>query len=225
MNKASEHRQHADECRSLAKQMETREDRDQLLRLAEAWDRLAVEVEPSGAPPRPSLRLRPCLDHDQDLTTQVEKLTAAGCSIVREEKKSGATRRDAPLWSPYVQCAALWQCRASATRCLSLRRRKSPSGARHDAPDVLGAAGGYDGAEMDTPQKEALRAVSEGDLRRRAPPRGVRGVGAKGTTKQSPLCVRSTRADVMQRTFGRSLKKPAVHAPEPSGRGAGGYEL
>jgi DNA invertase Pin-like site-specific DNA recombinase len=29
---------------------------------------------------------------DQDLTTQVEKLTAEGCSIVREEKKSGTTR-------------------------------------------------------------------------------------------------------------------------------------
>ena len=29
---------------------------------------------------------------DQDLTTQIEKLTAAGCTIVREEKKSGTTR-------------------------------------------------------------------------------------------------------------------------------------
>jgi DNA invertase Pin-like site-specific DNA recombinase len=29
---------------------------------------------------------------EQDLTTQIEKLTAAGCSIVREEKKSGTTR-------------------------------------------------------------------------------------------------------------------------------------
>ena len=29
---------------------------------------------------------------DQDLTTQVEKLTAAGCTIIREEKVSGTTR-------------------------------------------------------------------------------------------------------------------------------------
>jgi DNA invertase Pin-like site-specific DNA recombinase len=29
---------------------------------------------------------------DQDLTTQIEKLTQAGCTIVREEKKSGTTR-------------------------------------------------------------------------------------------------------------------------------------
>ena len=29
---------------------------------------------------------------DQDLTTQIEKLTQAGCAIVREEKKSGTTR-------------------------------------------------------------------------------------------------------------------------------------
>src|SRR3712207_4980876 len=29
---------------------------------------------------------------DQDLTTQVEKLTQAGCTIIREEKMSGTTR-------------------------------------------------------------------------------------------------------------------------------------
>ena len=29
---------------------------------------------------------------DQDLSLQVEKLTAAGCSIIREEKASGTTR-------------------------------------------------------------------------------------------------------------------------------------
>lgn len=29
---------------------------------------------------------------DQDLETQVEKLTAAGCTVVREEKRSGTTR-------------------------------------------------------------------------------------------------------------------------------------
>jgi hypothetical protein len=59
VNKASEHRQHADECRALAKQMETPQDRDQLLRLADAWDRLAGEVEPSG--PRPGRRSLPRL--------------------------------------------------------------------------------------------------------------------------------------------------------------------
>jgi hypothetical protein len=54
VNKASEHRQRADECRSLASQMETSGDREQRLRLADAWDRLAGEVEPSASPPRPS---------------------------------------------------------------------------------------------------------------------------------------------------------------------------
>ena len=29
---------------------------------------------------------------DQDLTTQIEKLTSAGCTIIREEKMSGTTR-------------------------------------------------------------------------------------------------------------------------------------
>ncbi len=45
VNKASEQRQHAEECRSLAKQMTSKEDQEQLLRLAETWDRLAVEVD------------------------------------------------------------------------------------------------------------------------------------------------------------------------------------
>ena len=31
---------------------------------------------------------------DQDLTTQVEKLTQVGCTVVREEKMSGTTRED-----------------------------------------------------------------------------------------------------------------------------------
>jgi hypothetical protein len=58
VNKASEHRQHADECRSLAKQMETPEDREQLLRIADAWDKLAAEVDTTASPLTP-LQLPP----------------------------------------------------------------------------------------------------------------------------------------------------------------------
>lgn len=43
MKKASEYRQHADECRTLAARMEVGEHRDQLLEMAATWDRLAVE--------------------------------------------------------------------------------------------------------------------------------------------------------------------------------------
>ena len=42
MKKASEYRQHAEECRTLAKQMQG-EQRDQLLEMARTWDRLADE--------------------------------------------------------------------------------------------------------------------------------------------------------------------------------------
>ena len=43
MKKASEYRQHAEECRVLANRMEQGEHRDQLLEMAATWDRLAVE--------------------------------------------------------------------------------------------------------------------------------------------------------------------------------------
>ncbi len=43
MKKASEYRKHADECRTLAKQMEQGEHREQLLVMAETWDRLAEQ--------------------------------------------------------------------------------------------------------------------------------------------------------------------------------------
>jgi len=42
VKKASEYRQHAEECRALAKQMQG-EQRDQLLEMARTWDRLAEE--------------------------------------------------------------------------------------------------------------------------------------------------------------------------------------
>ena len=45
MKKASEYRKHAAECRILAKQMKQGEYRDQLLIMAETWDRLAAERE------------------------------------------------------------------------------------------------------------------------------------------------------------------------------------
>jgi hypothetical protein len=41
MKKGFEYRQHAQECRALANKMEQGEHRDQLLRMAETWDRLA----------------------------------------------------------------------------------------------------------------------------------------------------------------------------------------
>ena len=43
MKKASEYRQHADECRALAAKMASGEQRDQLLTMAENWDQLAAE--------------------------------------------------------------------------------------------------------------------------------------------------------------------------------------
>jgi len=43
MKKASEYRQHADECRLLAARMDVGEHRDQLLEMASTWDRLASE--------------------------------------------------------------------------------------------------------------------------------------------------------------------------------------
>jgi hypothetical protein len=42
MKKASEYRQHAAECRALARQMQG-EQRDQLLEMARTWDQLAAD--------------------------------------------------------------------------------------------------------------------------------------------------------------------------------------
>ena len=43
MKKASEYRQHAEECRILARRMDQGVHRDQLLEMAETWERLAAE--------------------------------------------------------------------------------------------------------------------------------------------------------------------------------------
>ena len=43
MKKASEYRQHAEECRVLARSMPAGKDRDQLLEMAATWDNLAIE--------------------------------------------------------------------------------------------------------------------------------------------------------------------------------------
>ena len=43
MKKASEYRQHANECRALAQSMEHGEQRSQLLEMAATWDKLAAE--------------------------------------------------------------------------------------------------------------------------------------------------------------------------------------
>ena len=43
MKKASEYRQHANECRNLAKQVRDAAQRKQLLEMAKTWDALAVD--------------------------------------------------------------------------------------------------------------------------------------------------------------------------------------
>jgi hypothetical protein len=43
MKKASDYLKHAKDCRALAKQMESGEQRDQLLKMAETWEVLARE--------------------------------------------------------------------------------------------------------------------------------------------------------------------------------------
>jgi hypothetical protein len=43
LKKASEYRQHAEECRRLAGTMESGEQRDQLLEMATNWERMAAE--------------------------------------------------------------------------------------------------------------------------------------------------------------------------------------
>ena len=43
MRKASEYRQHAEECRALARSMPAGKDRDQLLEMSATWDKLAAE--------------------------------------------------------------------------------------------------------------------------------------------------------------------------------------
>lgn len=45
MKKASEYRQHAEECRQLAAAMESGEQRELLLTMAANWDRLADDRE------------------------------------------------------------------------------------------------------------------------------------------------------------------------------------
>ena len=45
MKKASEYRQHAQECRVLARGATTSQHRDQLLTMAETWEKLARERE------------------------------------------------------------------------------------------------------------------------------------------------------------------------------------
>jgi hypothetical protein len=43
MKKASEYREHAEQCRTLAKGMPLGAQRDQLLEMAATWDKLAIE--------------------------------------------------------------------------------------------------------------------------------------------------------------------------------------
>lgn len=43
MRKASEYRKHADECRELARRMDSSEHREQLLEMARHWERMEQE--------------------------------------------------------------------------------------------------------------------------------------------------------------------------------------
>jgi hypothetical protein len=43
MKKASEYRQHAEECRALARKLGQGEHRNQLLEMAATWDKLVIE--------------------------------------------------------------------------------------------------------------------------------------------------------------------------------------
>ena len=43
MKKASEYRQHADECRTLASKIRAGPQKDQLLEMAASWEKLAAE--------------------------------------------------------------------------------------------------------------------------------------------------------------------------------------
>jgi len=45
MKKSNEYRQHAEECRALARKAQNDEQRAQLLKMAEAWENFATERE------------------------------------------------------------------------------------------------------------------------------------------------------------------------------------
>jgi hypothetical protein len=45
MKKSDEYRQHAEECRALARKAQNEEQRAQLLKMAEAWESFAAERE------------------------------------------------------------------------------------------------------------------------------------------------------------------------------------
>jgi hypothetical protein len=49
MRKASEYKQHADECRMLARSAKAQEHREMLLTMAETWDKLAEERHKTAA--------------------------------------------------------------------------------------------------------------------------------------------------------------------------------
>ena len=59
MKKASEYRKHAQECRALARRMAHGDQRDQLLEMAEIWDKLAKQREISPDEPKPELAETP----------------------------------------------------------------------------------------------------------------------------------------------------------------------
>jgi hypothetical protein len=59
VKKASEYRQHAEECRTLAKGMPEGDARDQLLTMAETWERLAQDRDAAASVGAEEARLEP----------------------------------------------------------------------------------------------------------------------------------------------------------------------
>jgi hypothetical protein len=51
MSKAEEYRKQAEQCRDSAKRMTEREARDQMLKMAESWERLASDIEDEAKQP------------------------------------------------------------------------------------------------------------------------------------------------------------------------------
>lgn len=66
MKKASEYRQHAQECRDLAATMEIPSQRDQLLEMAAHWEKLAVDRVAM-------IRSHPDLAHDGEAAEEGER--------------------------------------------------------------------------------------------------------------------------------------------------------
>ncbi len=92
MKKATDYRQHATECRTLAQQMKPGEQREQLLEIARTWDKLAEERERADRYTRAT-----CHAYNTTVTLALEPderwslasdhhapLSHSGCSVPRQ---------------------------------------------------------------------------------------------------------------------------------------------